>query len=194
MKRLRVAAVLVSLAVSTSGCGSSKARAVQTRSEEIPVEWTIELKGDRNLKVTQVAKSRFVVVRTNDKKRSHQDVFGSEPIDALMAGSVGVRAGFAINPFRGDGKYTIQPGSPHDAIAEDEKAKEAGRPRSRSSIQVEWWAPEDTFQYLRRAAPCKAEVKGNTTRGEVFCPDVTHDGVKEHFSIRMKWRVVEAKT
>ena len=200
MLRRHVSLLLV-LALGASGCGASDSSDTTdvgsvTRSEQIPITLSIELKGSRVAKVeNHVAKSQFILIRSADSTFKDQQILGVEPIDPIAVGNIAVRPGVAINPYEGDGKYTIKAGSPLDAVKEQQEAEKQGKAvASKSSIQVEWWptgSSGSTEQYLRRAKDCTAEVDTDDgTKGRVYCPEVTADGTDIVFSLEMIWDVV----
>lgn len=195
---MRITAFIVALALLASGCreGNAGADVDVERIEQIPVQLTVKLRGDVNVTLDkQVVKSTFVVRRLKDKEQFQNQVMGVEAFEPVAVANMLIKPGFSVVPFTGDGKYTFKPGSPHDAVKEEEEAKRTGKPRQRSSVKVEWWPTSDingpTELFLRRLEPCKATVQDDATRGRVFCPVVTDEQRTKKFSFEFVWDVPE---
>lgn len=193
-------AVLVAVALPGVACtqdagGSVKASNVEvTRVETIPVELTVKLRGDINLTMTKrILKSTFIVRQTKDKEQANNQVMGVENIDPVEVDGMLIKAGVSVVPFQGDGKYKFNPGSPSDAVKEEEEAQKTGKPRKRSSMKVEWWSTKDitgpTELFWRRVEECNATVEQDATRGRVVCPVVTNENRSKKFSFELSWDV-----
>lgn len=190
-RRLGALLSLVVMAACASGGGGGDANV--SRSDELDIEWTVRLRGGLDLTVEkQVVKSKFVIVRTTDKKREYDQALGMEPLEPIRVGGASFKPGFVINPFKGNGSYEIQAGSPFDAPKQE--AENPGQRRSRSSVSVEWYPTGDptgeSFVYLRRAEPCTAKVEDGGNRGRLFCPVHTGEQQDKKFSLEFAWRVV----
>jgi hypothetical protein len=161
------------------------------RVEQVPVELSLKLRGDVDLTVEETVTAKFVVRRTSVKEQKQFQIMGVESVDPVRAGPGLLLAGFALQPFQGDGEYTIEPGSALDA-AKAAQASGGQAPREQSSVRVIWWPTgnldEEPEEYQRRAKACTAEVDGEGTEGVLRCPDVTTEARDKHFSLELRWR------
>lgn len=192
-----MAVILAGVSLATTACGGGDAGAAGkeiTRLEEIPVELTVKMRGDINLTIDkQVITSTFVVRRVKDNEQADQQIVGVETLEPVAVDNMLVIVGGSIVPYKGDGKYTIEPGSIFDAAKEAEAAAKAGKKRQRSSVKVEWWPGSDiageTVLFLRREKACKATISEEGTRGRIVCPVVTDEARSKRFSLDLAWDV-----
>ncbi len=191
LRGLAVALAACTLAASASGCGDKADAAEIDRNETVPVELTVELKGDLNLSFKGKVESKFIVRRTKNKDENAQrsQVAGTESVNPIRHNGMAFIAGVAILPYTGDRTYAIPVGSPMDALKQAQQSPEAVQVSS--SIKVEWFPTGDPAgdgeMFMRRAQPCEAVVKAEGTRGTVTCPDVTNEEQSKHFSLSLSW-------
>ncbi|HVF75718.1 MAG TPA: hypothetical protein VM938_11770 [Acidimicrobiales bacterium] len=188
----RPAALLASaalLATLAAGCnrGSDAKPKIEPRDAELDLKLTTVLRGDLEFDVTRTVRTKVIVMAPSESSSS--SLLGVEPVDLIEAGDSKAKAGFALIPFRGDGRYEIRPGSAEDTVKEQEVAQRTGTPRERSSIRVEFWAPNrEPESFLRRAEPCTAEIKDGGLRGRLHCPRITAEGTDpRRFSLELRW-------
>jgi hypothetical protein len=191
MLRLAGALFLAPLLVAQACGGSDAAVAEIERTESVPVDLSVTMKGDLDVTFRETVTSHFIVRRTNNKDEQAQNsqVVGTEPTAPIKYGNAAFLAGVGIMPYRGDGTYTIPVGSPLDAVQESQRTGQQAK--LTSSIKVEWWPTGDVMtgaeSFMRRAKPCKVVVKNLGTQGTVTCPDVTNETQDKHFSLTIRW-------
>jgi hypothetical protein len=198
MLRTAGSLVLALLLLAPACGGSSAAFSEINRTETVPVELTVTMKGAFDVTFHETVMSHFIARRTKakDEGARNSQVVGTEPAEPIKYGNAAFLAGVGVFPYQGDGTYTIPVGSPLDAVKEAQRTGQ--QPKVASSIKVSWWPtgdvqtnPED---FLRRAKPCTVIVKEQATRGTVTCPDVTNEVQDKHFSLTLSWVAPTAPT
>jgi hypothetical protein len=187
---LGVVALLQLLAACAAGGGEAAPEAIR-RTEKIPVTVSIEVAGDLVGKIVdRTVSTQLAIVDSDDPQLQSSRIFGIETIDPLPLESGVVTAGFGVVPYRGPGKYTIQPGSIFDLA----KPQESGTPRERGSVKV-LWRPDPSatsvYDYYRREEPCRVEIKKKGSEGKLECPRLTDERRDKHFSLTMRWKFAE---
>lgn len=182
---------LVALAVATgTGCrqGGSSDGGVETRQDERPMKLTLEMRGDLDVTIKErIVETKVVVVRVSDRSLDRFQVLGIEPVDPMGEAGIRVKPGFAVVPFRGDGRYTIGAGSPYDAVTGGQDAQAAEK-SDQSSVRVEWWrSDQETDVYLRREEHCTVDVEDDGMKGRLRCPRITQEGSDKRFSVDFRW-------
>lgn len=193
MRNRRGAALLVAAAVLAAGCGrgSAEPRTFE-RNEQIPIELSIEFKGDLRARVeNRTIKTTLVMLDTDDPELATARIFGLDT-EQVKTDGVAFTAGFAVTSYKGEGTYTIRAGSPYDAADKAQDPDQAGK-KDGSSIQVQW-SPTgdlnvDPMLFLRREKACKARIEDKGNKGSLTCPRLTQEGTGKHFSLDLHWEV-----
>jgi hypothetical protein len=157
------------------------------QNQEIPMKLTVQMRGEREVTITdRTVPMRVVTVEGVGS--TLQPLFAIQPVDLVEEAGIKVQPGFSITPFKGDGRYTIDPGVPRDDLqGGGDGATPGGTPKS--GVRVEWWPPGgEPYEYVRRAQPCTAEIKDHGMKGRLQCPDITHEVAGgPHFSLDLRW-------
>jgi hypothetical protein len=187
--RRALSTVLVVAVLAAGGCAqrSDSSGDAETTEDELPMKLTIRMRGDHDVTIEdRVVETKMIVVATADPTLAKYRVFGIEPIDPVGEGGIRVRPGVAIVPFEGDKRYAIEKGSPYDQLQAETSNGQASDPTS--SVTVEWWVSDaETYVYRRRAEPCTVDVEERGTKGRLWCPSITEDGVDRRFSLELLW-------
>lgn len=177
---LAAVAVLAGTACTSGGAGTSE----ESISEETPMKISFTMRGEREITVTERT------VNTKFIRRAEGDgvvaLFGVQPVEPVVEADIAVTPGFAIKPYKGDGRYTIEPGTPREDLENSQKKGSSG---ASSSVRVEWWpVGGEPYEYVRRAKPCTVQVENDGTKGRLQCPDLTHEAPGgPHFSLDFRW-------
>lgn len=163
------------------------------RTETVPVTLSIELGGDLAGRAeTQTVEAQVVTLDSNDPELERNLIYGLEPVAPVRVGGATVVAGFAVLPYRGPGRYTIDAGSIHDIAAAAQRSEEEAAKLDRSSVKVLWQpdaAVQEVYDYYRREEPCRVTVAKGGTTGELDCPRLTNEARDKRFSLKMRWRL-----
>lgn len=166
------------------GCGSDDD--AKPTTDPTMMKLSVELQGDLAVSIKDRVVSTTVIVPEDDDSTSK--ILGVQPIEPIAEGPIRVMPGFALNPFRGDGRYTIEAGAPEDA-AKAGATGDTKKPGERSSVRVNWWSPDisEGEYYQRREKPCTVEVEDDGRKGRLRCPQMTQDGSDKRFSLDFRW-------
>lgn len=167
-------------------CAQQGAAEPEVRDEELPMKISVSLRGDFEVTVTDrtVPTKYFLIGEGHSAVRP---TFGVQPIDPLVEGNVAVLPGVSIKPFEGDGRYTIEPGSPYD-LHKDGAPKDGKAPQVESAVRIEWWPSDrEPEEYLRRGKPCRVDVADNGMKGRLQCPEMVGESNGYKFSVDFRW-------